>query len=148
MEFSLSGVENQSNLYTNNLSNNIKSYNVLLIFIYESNSKDYLIKNEQAVVTLPKNLLFESEASKKVRQRLLSIFKLHTILRLQTGIFYAQGVKANVLFFDKAKNIENEYATKEIWIYDFRTNQNFTLVTNPLKRSDLDDFVKFVTPKI
>lgn len=143
MEFSLSGVENQSNLYTNNLSNNIKSYNVLLIFIYESNSKDYLIKNEQAVVTLPKNLLFESEASKKVRQRLLSIFKLHTILRLQTGIFYAQGVKANVLFFDKAKNIENEYATKEIWIYDFRTNQNFTLVTNPLKRSDLDDFVKY-----
>ena len=66
---------------------------------------------------------------------------LHTILRLPTGIFYAQGVKANVLFFDK-KAASKEAITSEIWIYDLRTNIAFTLKENPLKEEDLDDFVK------
>ena len=96
----------------------------------------------RAAVVLPDNVLFEGGAGERVRQRLLGNFRLHTILRLPTGIFYAQGVKANVLFFDKVHISGDEYATKEIWIYDFRTNQNFTLVTNPLKRSDLEDFTK------
>lgn len=95
----------------------------------------------RAAVVLPDNVLFEGGACEKVRQRLLSGFRLHTILRLPAGIFYAQGIKANVLFFDKVYVSNDEYATKEIWIYDFRTNQNFTLVTNPLKESDLEDFV-------
>ncbi|PSM51445.1 type I restriction/modification system, methylation subunit [Campylobacter blaseri] len=101
----------------------------------------------RAAVVLPDNVLFEGGAGEKVRQRLLSSFRLHTILRLPTGIFYAQGVKANVLFFDKTTITSNEYATKEIWIYDFRTNQNFTLVTNPLKQSDLKDFIKCYNSK-
>ncbi|QCD51961.1 type I restriction-modification system subunit M [Campylobacter sp. RM16192] len=95
----------------------------------------------RAAVVLPDNVLFEGGAGEKVRQRLLGGFRLHTILRLPTGIFYAQGVKANVLFFDKVHVSNDEYATKEIWIYDFRTNQNFTLVANPLKESDLEDFM-------
>jgi type I restriction enzyme M protein len=65
---------------------------------------------------------------------------VHTLLRLPTGIFYAQGVKANVIFFDR-KPASETASTKELWIYDFRTNINYTLKTNPLKREDLDDFV-------
>lgn len=61
-------------------------------------------------------------------------------MRLPTGIFYAQGVKANVLFFDRKPASETPW-TKTLWIYDFRTNQHFTLKTNSLKRPDLDDFV-------
>jgi type I restriction enzyme M protein len=70
----------------------------------------------------------------------LERFDLHTMLRLPTGIFYSQGVKANVLFFDK-KLPGGEPWTKTLWIYDFRTNQRFTLKQNPLKRAHLDDFV-------
>jgi type I restriction enzyme M protein len=66
---------------------------------------------------------------------------VHTLLRLPTGLFYAQGVKANVLFFDKKPASETPW-TKKLWIYDLRTNQHFTLKTNPLKRQDLDEFVK------
>jgi type I restriction enzyme M protein len=65
---------------------------------------------------------------------------VHTLLRLPTGVFYAQGVKANVLFFDRKPASETPW-TKELWIYDLRTNMHFTLKENPLKRSDLDDFV-------
>jgi len=65
---------------------------------------------------------------------------VHTLLRLPTGIFYAQGVKANVLFFDRRIASEKPW-TKTLWIYDFRTNEHFTLKTNPLRREDLDDFV-------
>lgn len=89
----------------------------------------------RAAVVLPDNVLFEAGAGDTIRRRLLSDFNLHTILRLPTGIFYAQGVKANVLFFEKGKPTEN------IWYYDYRTGINHTLVQNPLKRSDLDDFV-------
>jgi type I restriction enzyme M protein len=70
---------------------------------------------------------------------------VHTLLRLPTGLFYAQGVKANVLFFDKKPASETPW-TKKLWIYDLRTNKHFTLKTDPLKREDLDEFVKCYNP--
>ena len=66
---------------------------------------------------------------------------VHTLLRLPTGIFYAQGVKANVLFFDRKPAADRPAWTEKLWIYDLRTNLHFTLKENPLKRADLDDFV-------
>ena len=75
-------------------------------------------------------------------RRLLTQFDFHTLVRLPTGIFYKQGVKANVLFFDKrAPSADGKPNTKALWVYDFRTNINFTLKKNPLKPSDMDDFV-------
>jgi type I restriction enzyme M protein len=94
----------------------------------------------RAAVVLPDNVLFEAGAGEKIRRRLIERFDLHTMLRLPTGIFYSQGVKANVLFFDK-KLPGGEPWTKVLWIYDFRTNQRFTLKQNPLTRAHLDDFV-------
>ncbi len=98
--------------------------------------------NGRAAVVLPDNVLFEGGAGEKIRKRLLNEFNLHTILRLPTGIFYAQGVKANVLFFDKCRVEQNGHNTKDVWIYDLRTNSNFTLVENTLNYKDLEDFVK------
>ena len=92
--------------------------------------------NGRAAVVLPDNVLFEGNAGEVIRKKLLSDFNLHTILRLPTGIFYAQGVKANVLFFQKGS------PTKEIWFYDYRTGIKHTLATNPLQRHHLDDFVQ------
>lgn len=89
----------------------------------------------RAAVVLPDNVLFEGNAGETIRKRLLSDFNLHTILRLPTGIFYAQGVKANVLFFTKGE------PTREIWFYDYRTDIKHTLATNKLQRRHLDDFV-------
>ena len=89
----------------------------------------------RAAVVLPDNVLFEGGAGETIRKKLLSDFNLHTILRLPTGIFYAQGVKANVLFFSKGQ------PTKEIWFYDYRTDIKHTLATNKLERHHLDDFV-------
>lgn len=86
-------------------------------------------------VVLPDSVLADGNATARVRQKLLEEFNLHTILRLPTGIFYAQGVKTNVLFFEKGE------PTKEIWVYDYRSGIHHTLVQNPLKRNDLDDFV-------
>src|SRR6266851_4600785 len=94
----------------------------------------------RAAVVVPDNVLFEGGAGEKVRRKLLNDCDVHTLLRLPTGIFYAQGVKANVLFFDRRPASETPW-TKTLWIYDFRTNQHFTLKTNSLKRSDLDDFL-------
>lgn len=96
----------------------------------------------RAAVVIPDNVLFEGGAGEKVRKKLLNEFNLHTILRLPTGIFYAQGVKANVLFFDKFPPLENDHRTKDVWVYDFRTNVNLTLVTNSLNDSHLEDFIK------
>ncbi len=96
----------------------------------------------RAAVVVPDNVLFEGGAGEKVRKRLLNQFNLHTILRLPTGIFYAQGVKANVLFFDKFPPIENGHRTNDVWVYDFRTNINLTLVTNSLNDEHLKDFIK------
>ena len=94
----------------------------------------------RAAVVLPDNVLFEGNAGETIRKRLLSDFNLHTILRLPTGIFYAQGVKANVLFFVKGQ------PTKEIWYYDYRTGVKHTLATNKLERHHLDDFVSCYNP--
>ena len=96
----------------------------------------------RAAVVIPDNVLFEGGAGEKVRQRLLKQFNLHTILRLPTGIFYAQGVKANVLFFDKFPPLEDEHRTNDVWVYDFRTNINLSLVTNSLNDEHLKDFIK------
>jgi len=90
----------------------------------------------RAAVVLPDNVLFESGAGETIRKELLNNYNLHTILRLPTGIFYAQGVKANVLFFKRGQS------TKEVWYYDYRTGIKHTLANKPLMRSDLDDFVK------
>ena len=89
----------------------------------------------RAAVVLPDNVLFEGSAGETIRKKLLTDFNLHTILRLPTGIFYAQGVKANVLFFTKGQ------PTKEVWFYDYRTGVKHTLATNKLERHHLDDFV-------
>lgn len=99
-----------------------------------------LASNGEAAVVLPDNVLFEGGAGETIRRRLLQNFDFHTLLRLPTGIFYKQGVKANVLFFDKKPPSETA-ATRELWIYDLRTNQRFTLKERPMVRADLDDFV-------
>ena len=96
----------------------------------------------RAAVVLPDNVLFEGGAGETIRKRLLKQFNLHTILRLPTGIFYKQGVKANVLFFDKFPPLEEGHRTNDVWIYDLRTNMHFTLVTNPMKYDDLKDFIE------
>jgi type I restriction enzyme M protein len=95
----------------------------------------------RAAIVVPDNVLFEGGAGETIRRRLLKECDVHTLLRLPTGIFYAQGVKANVLFFDRKIASEKPW-TKQLWTYDFRTNEHFTLKTNPLRREDLDDFVK------
>ncbi len=100
----------------------------------------------RAAIVVPDNVLFEGGAGETVRRKLLHDCDVHTLLRLPTGIFYAQGVKANVLFFDRKPASERPW-TKTLWIYDFRTNQHFTLKTNPLKRSELDDFVASFNPE-
>lgn len=94
----------------------------------------------KAAVVLPDNVLFEGGAGEKIRRKLLETCDVHTILRLPTGIFYAQGVKANVVFFD-AKPKDGNTHTKGVWFYDLRTNQHFTLKTRPLKLDDLRDFI-------
>ena len=99
----------------------------------------------RAAVVLPDNVLFEGGAGEKLRRRLLADFDLHTMLRLPTGIFYAQGVKANVLFFDKRPAGERPW-TQRLWVYDLRTNSHFTLKQNPLRRAHLDDFVAAYRP--
>jgi type I restriction enzyme M protein len=99
----------------------------------------------QAAVVLPDNVLFERGAGETVRKKLMGTTDLHTILRLPTGIFYKQGVKANVLFFDN-KPAAKQHWTKDIWIYDFRTNIHFTLKKNPLKLEDLRDFISAYNP--
>jgi len=93
-----------------------------------------------ATVVVPDNVLFEGGAGETVRKKLLETTDLHTILRLPTGIFYANGVKANVIFFDNKPASKTPW-TKEIWVYDYRTNVHHTLKKNPLKLDDLKDFI-------
>jgi type I restriction enzyme M protein len=102
--------------------------------------KSLLQTNGRAAVVVPDNVLFEGGAGETVRRKLLQECDVHTLLRLPTGIFYAQGVKANVLFFDR-KPARAAPWTERLWVYDFRTNIEFTLKTNPLKRTNLEDFV-------
>jgi len=106
-----------------------------------------LKQHGRAAVVLPDNVLFEGGAGETIRRQLLQQADVHTLLRLPTGIFYAQGVKANVLFFDRKPAADKKAWTEKLWIYDLRTNQHFTLKENTLKRTDLDDFVKSFNPK-
>jgi type I restriction enzyme M protein len=107
--------------------------------------KTLLAINGRAAVVVPDNVLFEGGAGETVRRKLLQECDVHTLLRLPTGVFYAQGVKANVLFFDRKPANEQPW-TKELWIYDLRTNQHFTLKQNPLRREHLDEFVDVYKP--
>jgi type I restriction enzyme M protein len=107
--------------------------------------KTLLDTNGEAAVVVPDNVLFEGGAGEVVRKKLLHDCDVHTLLRLPTGIFYAQGVKANVLFFTKKPGSAKPW-TKKLWIYDLRTNKDFTLKTNSLKREDLDEFVQVFKP--
>ena len=107
--------------------------------------KNLLAIHGRAAVVLPDNVLFEGGAGEKVRRKLLHECEVHTMLRLPTGIFYAQGVKANVLFFDRKPGSPTPW-TKTLWIYDLRTNKHFTLKRQPLTRKDLDEFVECYRP--
>ena len=99
----------------------------------------------RCAIVVPDNVLFEGGAGETVRRNLLKQFDVHTLLRLPTGIWYAPGVKANVLFFD-AKPAQEAAWTKRLWVYDLRTNVHFTLKTKPIKRSDIDEFVECYKP--
>ncbi len=107
--------------------------------------KNLLKVNGRCAIVVPDNVLFEGGAGETVRRKLLEQCDVHTLLRLPTGLFYAQGVKANVLFFD-AKPAKEKPWTEKLWVYDLRTNQHFTLKTKPLKRADLDEFVACYRP--
>lgn len=102
-------------------------------------------RNGRAAVVLPDNVLFEGGAGETLRRKLLADFDLHTMIRLPTGIWYAPGVKANVLFFDKRPADEQPW-TQKLWVYDLRTNMHFTLKQNPLRRADLEEFVASYLP--
>ncbi len=104
-----------------------------------------LKQHGRCAIVVPDNVLFEGGAGEKIRRKLLAECDVHTLLRLPTGVFYAQGVKANVLFFDRKPASETAW-TKKLWIYDLRTNMHFTLKTNPLKREDLQEFVECYNP--
>lgn len=108
--------------------------------------KTLLKINGEAAVVLPDNVLFEGGAGETVRKELLKTADLHTILRLPTGIFYANGVKANVLFFDN-KPASKDPWTKEVWIYDYRTNVHHTLKKKTMRLDDLSDFIKLFKPE-
>lgn len=119
------------------------SSNKQLNFIQHINT--ILKSTGKAAVVLPDNVLFEGGAGEIIRKKLLETTDLHTILRLPTGIFYRPGVKANVLFFDK-KPASPEAQTKEVWVYDLRTNVHFTLKKNPMTDADLQDFIQCYNP--
>ena len=101
--------------------------------------------NGRAAVVLPDNVLFEGGAGEKVRKSLLEKCNVHTLLRLPTGIWYANGVKANVLFFDKKEGRPKPW-TDKLWVYDLRTNKHFTQKQSPITRKDFDEFVECYKP--
>lgn len=107
--------------------------------------KTLLKDRGRCAIVVPDNVLFEGGAGETVRRKLLEQCDVHTLLRLPTGIFYAQGVKANVLFFE-ARAAQERAWTRKLWVYDLRTNMHFTQKTNPLKRADLDEFVECYKP--
>lgn len=108
--------------------------------------KSLLTIHGRAAVVVPDNVLFEGGAGETVRKKLLKECDVHTLLRLPTGLFYAQGVKANVLFFDRKPGAK-EVWTKTLWVYDLRTNKHFTLKTSKMTRKDLDEFVECYKPE-
>jgi len=103
-----------------------------------------LAQHGTCAIVVPDNVLFEGGAGETIRRNLLQQCDVHTLLRLPTGIFYAQGVKANVLLFDKkpASETPEEPWTSQLWVYDLRTNMHFTLKENPLRREHLEEFVQ------
>jgi type I restriction enzyme M protein len=107
--------------------------------------KTLLKPHGRCAIVVPDNVLFEGGAGETIRRKLLHECDVHTLLRLPTGLFYAQGVKANVIFFDRKPAAETPW-TRRLWIYDLRTNQHFTLKTAPLRREDLDEFVACYRP--
>jgi type I restriction enzyme M protein len=107
--------------------------------------KSMLNIHGRAAVVVPDNVLFEGGAGEKVRRKLMQECEVHTLLRLPTGIFYAQGVKANVLFFDRKPGAKEPW-TKKLWVYDLRTNKEFTLKQRRMTRADLDEFVTCYNP--
>jgi len=107
--------------------------------------KSLLKVHGRAAVVVPDNVLFEGGAGEVVRKRLLQECDVHTLLRLPTGIFYAQGVKANVIFFERRPGAKDPW-TKAVWYYDLRTNVHFTLKQHRLTRADLDEFVSCYQP--
>ncbi len=108
--------------------------------------KTLLKINGRAAIVAPDNVLFEGGAGETIRRKLLSDYDFHTLLRLPTGLFYKQGVKANVIFFDRRPAGEKPW-TEKLWVYDLRTNNNFTLKTNPLRYEDLLDFIRSYNPE-
>jgi type I restriction enzyme M protein len=108
--------------------------------------KTLLAINGRAAVVVPDNVLFEGGAGETVRRKLLQECDVHTLLRLPTGVFYAQGVKANVLFFDRKPAAATAW-TRELWVYDLRTNMHFTLKQNPLRHEHLQDFIEAYKPE-
>jgi type I restriction enzyme M protein len=107
--------------------------------------KSLLKVHGRAAVVVPDNVLFEGGAGETVRKNLLKECEVHTLLRLPTGIFYAQGVKANVLFFDRRPGAQDPW-TRTVWVYDLRTNRHFTLKTKRMTRADLNEFVECYRP--
>lgn len=105
-----------------------------------------LKESGKAAVVLPDNVLFEAGVGERIRRKLLGTCDVHTILRLPTGIFYAPGVKANVIFFDACPK-DGKVKTQGIWFYDLRTNKHFTLKNRPLKEEDLQDFIRCYNPE-
>lgn len=104
-----------------------------------------LLEEGRAAVVVPDNVLFEAGAGETIRRALLTKCNVHTLLRLPTGIWYSPGVKANVLFFDKKPGSKTPW-TKELWIYDLRTNKNFTLRQSPIADDDMKDFIECYAP--
>ena len=96
----------------------------------------------RAAIVVPDNVLFESGAASTIRQRLLESCDVHTLLRLPAGLFYASGVKANVLFFEKTSMRDSNKKARSIWVYDMRSSKRFSLKTNPILRKDLQEFVE------
>jgi type I restriction enzyme M protein len=109
---------------------------------FVQNVYSMLVDSGRAAVVVPDNVLFEGGAGEEIRRALLKHCDVHTLLRLPTGIWYSPGVKANVLFFEK-KTLSKKPATKELWVYDLRSNKNFTLRQNPIAAEDLKEFVEF-----
>ena len=138
------GEEEEEELVYNRQDFWTTSSNKQLNFVQHINT--ILKATGKAAVVVPDNVLFEGGAGETVRKKLLQTTDLHTILRLPTGIFYKPGVKANVIFFDK-RPASPDMQTKEIWIYDFRTNVHFTLKQHPMTDADLIDFIACFNPE-
>lgn len=97
----------------------------------------------RAAVVVPDNVLFEGGAAAAIRRRLLEFLDVHTLLRLPAGLFYAQGVKANVLFFDRPiPSLASNAVSRHLWVYDLRSDNRFSLKTRPIRAEDLAEFVK------